>query len=504
MTINKKLRCVVSLQALFFSSLAVAQVAAPAYNSSSSPTAQSVRATGVFQIDSTGVDSTDTTNHAVKVNVVAGSISGAGAVTVADGADVALGAKADAAYAGTGSASAIATLKGIYSALVAPLPAGTNAIGSITNTGFASTQSGTWTVQPGNTANTTAWLVTGSGGTFPITASSLPLPTGAAVSVAQSSTTSGQSGDLVMGAVTTGVPTYTTGQTNPLSLTTGGALRGDITSINNVATGAGVPNGSTSASLSTFQATALSNTDVNAGAFAGSGSVVGTVIASSRGSGAVVSAEINVSALTLGTATQVFAILQESTGGTNFSDIWVSDPITATGIVRMPAIQVAGRRRWRFFSVGGTSTTVTATITAMELPSGYPLIRQMRDAYAATNPFALQYNSAALAASTMNIASGASGYSTPFYIEGTKQFTVFVNLTGSPTVTTQPVFALQYSMDGINWNGYTLFSTVTGAGVYALSTTGTVWKFVRVGIGVAGVYSSGSYTITNAGVNAVN
>ena len=30
-------------------------------------------------------------------------------------------------------------------------------------------QSGTWTVQPGNTANTTAWLVTGAGGTFPVT-----------------------------------------------------------------------------------------------------------------------------------------------------------------------------------------------------------------------------------------------------------------------------------------------------------------------------------------------
>lgn len=32
-------------------------------------------------------------------------------------------------------------------------------------------QSGTWTVQPGNTANTTAWLVTGTGGTFPATQS---------------------------------------------------------------------------------------------------------------------------------------------------------------------------------------------------------------------------------------------------------------------------------------------------------------------------------------------
>ena len=33
----------------------------------------------------------------------------------------------------------------------------------------AATQSGTWTVQPGNTANTTAWLVTGTGGSFPVT-----------------------------------------------------------------------------------------------------------------------------------------------------------------------------------------------------------------------------------------------------------------------------------------------------------------------------------------------
>jgi hypothetical protein len=43
----------------------------------------------------------------------------------------------------------------------------------VTGTGgtFPATQSGTWTVQPGNTANTTAWLVTGTGGTFPATQS---------------------------------------------------------------------------------------------------------------------------------------------------------------------------------------------------------------------------------------------------------------------------------------------------------------------------------------------
>jgi hypothetical protein len=46
-------------------------------------------------------------------------------------------------------------------------------------------QSGTWTVQPGNTANTTAWKVDGSGVTQPVSAASLPLPTGAATAAKQ-------------------------------------------------------------------------------------------------------------------------------------------------------------------------------------------------------------------------------------------------------------------------------------------------------------------------------
>lgn len=49
----------------------------------------------------------------------------------------------------------------------------------------AATQSGTWTVQPGNTANTTAWKVDGSAVTQPVSAASLPLPSGAATSAKQ-------------------------------------------------------------------------------------------------------------------------------------------------------------------------------------------------------------------------------------------------------------------------------------------------------------------------------
>lgn len=167
--------------------------------------------------------------------------------------------------------------------------------------------SGHLIVEPGNTANTTAWLVTGTGGTFPVsqaTASNLnatvvgtgtfavqatlqasattPIgkvdpntiatwglatvgagtaPTNmevggliynsggvspsngqsvalqgdangylevnvkTATGLAQGSTTSGQTGSMVMAAVTTSAPSYTTAQTDPLSLDTAGGLR---------------------------------------------------------------------------------------------------------------------------------------------------------------------------------------------------------------------------------------------------------------------------------------
>lgn len=76
--------------------------------------------------------------------------------------------------------------------------------------------------------------VDGSGVTQPISASALPLPTGAAteatlakLTLAQGSTTSGQSGPLMLAAVTTAAPSYTTAQSSALSLTLAGALRVD-------------------------------------------------------------------------------------------------------------------------------------------------------------------------------------------------------------------------------------------------------------------------------------
>lgn len=396
------------------------------------------------------------------------------------------------------------------------LPAGTNTIGAISNASF------------------------GISGTLPAFAAT-PTFVNAAY-VAQASTTNGQTGPLVQGAVTSSAPAYASAQTSPLSLTALGGLRADmasyagtaltgsvtaygtaptgnvfgvnasvtntvsanITTLGGSTLAAAAANGSTNKGMATTQMAAVTQTDVSGGAFAGSGSVNGAVIASTQGGGAVIAAEINVSALTLGTASAVFAILQESNGGTNFSDIWMSDPITTTGIISMPAIPVAGRRRWRFFSAGGTSTTVTATITTLELPSGsYPVRRQFRDYFAATNPLASVVNSVAQAASTLVLTSAGTA-TTTCNVDGCKNITAFVTVSGSPTVTTAPVLTLQLSMDGSNWASIAATMTLSASGT-AMTTINTyAAKFARILVATAAVYSSGSFAITNIGINSVN
>ena len=278
-------------------------------------------------------------------------------------------------------------------------------------------------------------------------------------------------------------------------------LSTNISQLGGTSSASSIANGSTNKGLGTTQMTAVSNTDQSATAFAGSGSVVGTMVASAQGGGGVVTSEINVSTLTLGTATAVFAILQESRGGANFSDIWTSPPITASGIISMPPIPVAGRRRWRFFSAGGTSTTVTVTITTLELPTGtYPLIRQGFDYYAATNPLSSMYNNVALTASSL-VSTTLNSTSTPIYIESTKQLTAFLVVTGG-TPTTNPVYTLQLSPDGTNWFSTTTTLTPTTAGTFMVNTSGYAMRFARFIVSTA---SSGgtAYTVAQIGIMAV-
>lgn len=106
--------------------------------------------------------------------------------------------------------------------IIRPLTSGTD---TVTVVG-----SGTFTVAQPTAANLNATVVgtvTSNAGTN-LNTSLLQLDTtGAKLNNAQGSTTSGETGPLIQGAVTTAAPTYTTGQTSPISLTTGGAVRTD-------------------------------------------------------------------------------------------------------------------------------------------------------------------------------------------------------------------------------------------------------------------------------------
>lgn len=243
---------------------------------------------------------------------------------MADGGQATLGAKADAAAATTDVTpiSAMSIFKQISKSIQA---AAASLAGTLTVASHAVTNAGTFAVQaavsPGasETKVTAATIGTGgvgylgwlstiaqslagtltvashavtNAGTFAVqvtsapttavTAAALPLPAGAATAAlqptnaAQGSATAAQTGNLVQGAVTTSAPTYTNGQTSPISLDVAGNVRTVITNANTnvqggapVTVGAVVPtataNGSTSSRVNAAASTNATSLKTSAG-----------------------------------------------------------------------------------------------------------------------------------------------------------------------------------------------------------------------------------------------
>jgi hypothetical protein len=200
-------------------------------------------------VDGSGNVIASTSNN---LNVQCANCSGSGA-SAADAATFTAGTSTFAPAGGqftSGGATACVTghqcLVGITSARGFLTDTSTvNGVTVLTGTGAVGT--GSQRVAVGTDTATIAGSAPGTAGTastnvvtvqgiasmtaLAISAASLPLPTGASTSALQptnaaiASTTSGQTGHLIMGAVTTGAPTYTTAQTDPLSLDTAGNLR---------------------------------------------------------------------------------------------------------------------------------------------------------------------------------------------------------------------------------------------------------------------------------------
>lgn len=203
------------------------------------------------------IDPTGTTTQPVSGTVTANVGTGTRAVSIASGqvasgafasGSLAAGAQVDlltmrgTKAAGTAAANSLLT-GGVYNATPPTLTDGQQAASQMDASGNikvniaagassgAVAQGSSTSGQTGGltqAATTTAAPTYSNGTTNPLstdTSGNLRVSVSSAVGLAQGSTTSGQTGSMIMGAVTTSSPSYTTAQTSPLSLDTGGGLR---------------------------------------------------------------------------------------------------------------------------------------------------------------------------------------------------------------------------------------------------------------------------------------
>ena len=231
---NKYIALLSSTALIFFAAEASAQSAPPAIYVTPARTLTNGQTTPLFTDVNgnlkitgtlTGFASTPTFNCGTGCYQTTQPVSqGAGSVVsgaylsgaYADGAISTLGTQADTAWT-SGNGTGISLLKAMATSL-SGIAAGTAASSTLPIYGQATTSAPSYTT---GTANPLSLDTAGNLRVNVVTG-------GTSGTVAQGSTTSGQSGMLIQGAVTTSAPSYTTAQTSPLSLTTSGALRHDI------------------------------------------------------------------------------------------------------------------------------------------------------------------------------------------------------------------------------------------------------------------------------------
>lgn len=135
--------------------------------------------------------------------------------------------------AGTPS-TAVLTMQGVASGTAVPVSIASLPSGAVTNAGTFAVQLSGATNNINNVAGTVS-LPTGASTSALQTTGNTSLATiatGVQTNAAIASTTSGQTGGLIMGAVTTAAPSYTTAQTNPISLDLSGNVRVNVTNAN--------------------------------------------------------------------------------------------------------------------------------------------------------------------------------------------------------------------------------------------------------------------------------
>ena len=294
--------------------------------------------------------------------------------------------------------------------------------------------------QAGNEVTVTganALKVDGSAVTQPVSIAGTVLVSNTTQNYAQASTTSGQIGPLVQGAVTTADPTYTTAQTDPLSLHTTGHLRTQDFATSS--TGIAIPTkamfvGGIGADgflhgLSTDNSGIL---NVNASF---SGTVTPGFVTDRVQSGAITNTQ-NVFISTYGAASVIFNITGTWTGTIQFQsqladNSWVTATVypvftggasvTQTSVNGEWQIPVGGMQAFRV--LGNTVTSGTATANLEAGAGAYSLFVQQLSA-ADLNMTAVQGNAGSIAQSWfVKVTDGTNPLGTsanPFIIAGTK------------------------------------------------------------------------------------
>jgi hypothetical protein len=304
---------------------------------------------------------------------------GGGAVTVADGADVTQGAKADAKSTATDSTpiTVMQVLKQISASVQAPpsqavTNAGTFAVQSTAQASSAvmghviADTGSTTAVTQATAANLNATVAQSTG-------SNLHMVVDSATGVAQGSTTSGQTLSPIGCRTLTSAPTDTTAQTNMPWCRVNGTQATDTASINGttVSTGTGAQGaGAQRVTVATDSATVAGSASLPAGS-----NVIGHVIADT-GSTTAATQATGTNLHTVTDSTSVSQAIPGTSGGLSFATITAANSTNATNLkasagqlYHITGYSAAAVPTWiSFYNTAGTPSCGTSIVYQMLIP----------------------------------------------------------------------------------------------------------------------------------------
>ena len=215
--------------------------------------------------------------------------------------------------------------------------------------------------------------------------------------------------------------------------------------------------------------------------------------------GVSISADILFTITTLGASTGIVPILQQSSDGSTWTDVWKGLPVSTTSHQQMPAVLIDGQHRFACESLGGNATTATITVNAKELPATYPPYHQFVDFYSSTNPSSTVINGGTTA--TTLVSTSVNSTSAPAYIDKCKSVTISGLFTGG-TPTIAPIYTLQVSNDTANWKSTTCTMTPTSSGYFTsdIQLTGC-YRYARLIVSTASTGGT-PYTATYTAINS--